>query len=319
MSTSFGALLLHDRGDEAVGVVLHRRELGVGRRDRRGLDGRVVDRRGCGLHERSSVLRTLSDPSARIPGCPIPPRPPVAPARPTTLAPLRRRARRPVVLAARTRRPRRARLPRSRERVHRGVARRTPGRSASGCTTEIVGSGPGDRRVGAGAARRLRVLLADHRGPAVRRALPAPGRHSRAPRPDAPPGTTPGETVVLDENALAAGHDYFAVGDLAVNPAQTLAAYTTDTTGGERYDLRFRDLDDGRRPSRRRDRRVLRRRVGERRPHGLLHPPRRRDAAVAGVATHLGTTADDDVLVFQEDDDRFFVSVGRAPAPAACS
>ena len=61
--------------------------------------------------------------------------------------------------------------------------------------------------------------------------------------PDAAPGSTPGETVVLDENALAQGHDYFAVGDLATNPAQTVAAYTTDTTGGERYDLRFRSID----------------------------------------------------------------------------
>ncbi len=72
-----------------------------------------------------------------------------------------------------------------------------------------------------------------------RRAAGTPG----LPDADAAPGSTPGETVVLDENALAQGHDYFAVGDLATNPAQTVAAYTTDTTGGERYDLRFRSID----------------------------------------------------------------------------
>ena len=70
-------------------------------------------------------------------------------------------------------------------------------------------------------------------------------------------------------------------------PHQTLAAYT------DRHDAAVSattcasaTLDDGRRPSRRRARRVLRRRLGERRPHRALHPPRRCDAAVAGVATH---------------------------------
>ena len=67
------------------------------------------------------------------------------------------------------------------------------------------------------------------------------------PDPDAAPGTAPGEVVVLDENVLAEGHEYFALGGLAVSPDQRLLAYTVDTTGGERYELRFRDLDDRRR------------------------------------------------------------------------
>ena len=106
------------------------------------------------------------------------------------------------------------------------------------------------------------------------------------PDPDAPPGPRRARPSCSTRTRSRQGHDYFAVGDLAVNPAQTLAAYTTDTSGGERYDLRFRSLRDGRRPSRRRDRRVLRRRVGERRPHRALHPARRGDAPLAGVATH---------------------------------
>ena len=71
-----------------------------------------------------------------------------------------------------------------------------------------------------------------------RRAAGTPG----LPDADVAPGGTPGETVLLDENELARGHDYF-VGDLEPNPAQTVA-YTTDTTG-ERYDLRFRSPDTG--------------------------------------------------------------------------
>ena len=72
----------------------------------------------------------------------------------------------------------------------------------------------------------------------------------------------------------------------SVSPDQRSLAYTIDITGGERYELRFRDLADRRRPRRRRPRRVLRRGVGERRAHGALHPARRRHAAVAGVAPH---------------------------------
>ena len=65
-------------------------------------------------------------------------------------------------------------------------------------------------------------------------------RGGALPDPAAAPGTADDEVVVLDENALAAGHDYFAVGDLAVNPDQTVVAYSTDTNGGERYQLSFR-------------------------------------------------------------------------------
>ena len=136
------------------------------------------------------------------------------------------------------------------------------------------------------------------------------------PDPLAAPGSPDGELVVLDENVLAAGHDYFAVGDLAVDPGPGGRWRTrTDTTGGERYTLRFRDLDDRRRPARRRRRR---------RPdvyYGLAWANddatvfyARPDEAMRPwqIWRHaLGTPADDDVLVFQEDDDRFYVSVGR--------
>ena len=67
-------------------------------------------------------------------------------------------------------------------------------------------------------------------------------------------------------------------------PTTALLAYAVDTTGGERYTLRFRDLDDWPRPRRRGRRRDVRPRLGRRRAHVLLRPARRRDAAVAGVA-----------------------------------
>jgi oligopeptidase B len=53
------------------------------------------------------------------------------------------------------------------------------------------------------------------------------------------------EVVMLDENQLAAGHDYFALGNLGVSPDHRWLAYSTDTTGAERFTMRFRDLVTG--------------------------------------------------------------------------
>jgi oligopeptidase B len=53
------------------------------------------------------------------------------------------------------------------------------------------------------------------------------------------------EVVMLDENQLAAGHDYFALGNLAVSPDHRWLAYSIDTTGAERFTMRFLDLQTG--------------------------------------------------------------------------
>ena len=58
------------------------------------------------------------------------------------------------------------------------------------------------------------------------------------PDPFATPGTPPGEEVLLDQNELAAGHDYFALGGFAVSPDHSRLAYSVDVSGGERYELR---------------------------------------------------------------------------------
>src|SRR5689334_595021 len=53
------------------------------------------------------------------------------------------------------------------------------------------------------------------------------------------------ETVLLDENLLAEGLDYFSLGGLALSPDQRRLAYAFDDDGGEQHTLRFRDLDTG--------------------------------------------------------------------------
>jgi oligopeptidase B len=53
------------------------------------------------------------------------------------------------------------------------------------------------------------------------------------------------EQVLLDENGLAEGHDYFSLGNFSVSPDHRWLVYSTDTTGGERFTMRFRDLVTG--------------------------------------------------------------------------
>ena len=74
------------------------------------------------------------------------------------------------------------------------------------------------------------------------------GIHCRRPArgPDElPPAGEPGEEeqVLLDENALAEGTDYFAVGSAAVSHDHRWLAFSTDKLGNEKYELRFKPLD----------------------------------------------------------------------------
>jgi oligopeptidase B len=50
------------------------------------------------------------------------------------------------------------------------------------------------------------------------------------------------EEILLDQNALAEGHDFFTLGVLQVSPNHQLLAYSVDTTGSELYTLYFLDL-----------------------------------------------------------------------------
>ena len=71
---------------------------------------------------------------------------------------------------------------------------------------------------------------------------PAQGRDSL---PDPTRGAPAGEQLLLDAQALAAGTDFFALGCFDVSPNGRLAAYSVDTSGDERYHLRFFDLITG--------------------------------------------------------------------------
>lgn len=53
------------------------------------------------------------------------------------------------------------------------------------------------------------------------------------------------EEIVLDQNLLADGHDYFRLGAFRPSPDHRLLAYATDVAGDERYTLFIKDLSTG--------------------------------------------------------------------------
>ncbi len=119
------------------------------------------------------------------------------------------------------------------------------------------------------------------------------------------------DQLVLDQNAEAAGHEFFDIGAFEVSPDHRLVAWSADNSGDEHYRLRIRDIAH---------------------QHDL--GDELSDTTWAGVAwssdgTHLfyveadeqerpyrvmrhrlGTPQSDDTEVFVDHDERFFVGIG---------
>ena len=93
-----------------------------------------------------------------------------------------------------------------------------------------------------------------------------------------------GEELLLDQNAEAEGHDFFAVGGSEVSPAGDLLAYGVDLNGDERYDIAGPPHRHGRGARRGRQADRGRARLVARRQSPLLHPGRRRVAPAPGLA-----------------------------------
>jgi oligopeptidase B len=126
-----------------------------------------------------------------------------------------------------------------------------------------------------------------------------------------PQASVPGEEVLLDANQLAEGHSFFALGASSVSPDGTLLAFSTDTTGDERFLLQVKDL-----------------RTGALLPDQI--PGTSYGATWSLTGSHLfyttvdeawrsdkvwrhelGTDPATDQVVLHETDERFWVSVGR--------
>jgi oligopeptidase B len=117
------------------------------------------------------------------------------------------------------------------------------------------------------------------------------------------------EEVLLDGNELAKGHDYFEIGYAERSPDENLLAYAVDFSGSELHDLRFRDLTTGK------DLEDI--------VHGVYYGAAwsadsktffytKPDASMRPYQVwrhRLGAPSDQDVLVLQEDDERFELGV----------
>ena len=119
------------------------------------------------------------------------------------------------------------------------------------------------------------------------------------------------EEVLLDGNELAKGHAFFAIGATDITDDGRWLAYTTDTKGFRQYTLRIKDL-----------------KTGETLPGEV-----ERAGSVVWAADNLklfytvedeqqkrqfqlwrhtlGTPHSDDVLIYQDDDERFNLAAGR--------
>ncbi len=122
---------------------------------------------------------------------------------------------------------------------------------------------------------------------------------------------TADDETVLDQNREADGHEYFDVGAFEVDPTHRFCAWSSDTTGNEHYTLTVRDI-----------------------AHGFDLDDRLADTTWAGVAWssdstylfyvaaddqerpyrvmrhRLGTPQAEDVEVFVDHDERFYVGIG---------
>ncbi len=119
------------------------------------------------------------------------------------------------------------------------------------------------------------------------------------------------EIVLLDENIEAEGHEFFELGAFDVSMDHRVVAWSTDITGDEHYTLRFRDLTTGVDLDDRIDDTSNAGIAWSRDGQWVFYVTPDEQERPATVWRHrLGTPRADDVCVFDETDERFFVAIG---------
>src|SRR5207245_788886 len=118
-----------------------------------------------------------------------------------------------------------------------------------------------------------------------------------------------GEEVLIDGNLLAGDSDFFALGAFEISPDHRLLAYSTDFSGDERFTLRVKDLSTGEL-------------LGDQIDNTFYGAAWSADGSTLFYLTvddawrpnrvwrHvMGTPSDQDTVVFDEPDERFWVGV----------
>jgi oligopeptidase B len=128
--------------------------------------------------------------------------------------------------------------------------------------------------------------------------------------PTVEPGAElPGEQVILDGNALAEGHEFFSLGSYDISDDGSRLVYGVDVAGDERYTLHVRDLETGR------DLPDVVENTGAGAtfdPSGqyVFYPTVDDSWRPDTIWRHRVGSAEPDVSVFTEPDDRYWVGVG---------
>ncbi|GLT01388.1 peptidase S9 [Sphingobium jiangsuense] len=118
------------------------------------------------------------------------------------------------------------------------------------------------------------------------------------------------DQLILDEPALAEGHEYFRLGAVSVSPCGRYLAFAVDTDGGERFEARIRDLTTGEMlpdviPG------TLSALVWTSDSKALLYSLANENWRTDNARVHvLGTPIGQDREIFHEDDEGFRVSIG---------
>ena len=120
------------------------------------------------------------------------------------------------------------------------------------------------------------------------------------------------EQVLLDVNAMAEGKDYFSVGDYETSPDNRLLAWAEDDVGRRQYVIRFKDLESGE-ILEDEIRGVSANLVWADDNRTLFYVENDPDTLLTvRVRKHvLGAPASEDVLVYEEEDDSFYMGIGR--------
>ena len=120
------------------------------------------------------------------------------------------------------------------------------------------------------------------------------------------------EEILFDCNELAKGHTFFQLGGLSVSPDNRFASFGVDTVGRRIYTIQIKNLETNEVLSD-----VIENATGgsvwANDNHTLFYTRQDKVTLRANqIFKHkLGTTADKDVLVYEEKDDTFNVSVGK--------
>ncbi|TRD11182.1 S9 family peptidase [Erythrobacter insulae] len=116
--------------------------------------------------------------------------------------------------------------------------------------------------------------------------------------------------LILDQNELAEGLEYFRLGALSISKSGRYMAYATDTNGSERYTARIKDLQTGE---------LLDDEITDLRggltwvanDTGLVYGPANENWRTLEAKLHIiGTPQSDDVILYKEDDESFGVGAG---------